>query len=442
MNPKRRFSFHVAGHTVALVVGALCAFAAYRSPAATSSMGAGEGHGKKEVKAATFAEGVSKSHPREVRAVTSAASKEAYRQAWAQLLDRKIPKKEKIDLQYRLLAEWAEVDLDAALAAAALEPGEGYRFSSFGCFDAFLAKMDKDPEQFWLAIRENRFGLVTAKLRNVWIERLGTSHPEILLSHLHELSSGACQRAFNASVMAFGKDPELKNRFVASIAALPDNNDNRDVWRMMGGSFAEEDAAALVSQLADASSEGERRMLLSGLTLKLGNSENVDEVRNGFGKIPDALKKDAALALLGMNSNTESVFVAGDHLLATNDWDVVQKNLAIKIDSFAMDPFASGILEWGGKLPERTETEDLYRCTVRGYIRNEPEKARDWIMEMPSGWKRDNALTEYIHSMIIVNKDDQAAWALGQIESPHFQQTVENMRAKWNGQRINSKPGH
>jgi hypothetical protein len=119
-------------------------------------------------------------------------------------------------------------------------------------------------------------------------------------------------------------------------------------------------------------------------------------------------------------------------MIEREDWETLQKEIPkrmhVSVGSRDMETF----LNWAQDLPERTETEDLYRCTIRGHINSDPAKARDWIEEMPAGWKRDNALVEYVNSSLNTRKDPAAAaWAMERIESDHFLGAAEEMKSGW-----------
>lgn len=367
----------------------------------------------------------------------SVSKAERYRLAWAQLEGRPMPASERHALRQAMLAEWAEADLDGALAAAAqanrLRP-DGMISQSGGLFEVFRPLMMKSPELFLTAIQDGRFGLATGELRNEWLQVVGQHDPAFLAGHWKEFSGEAQMKCISKVLLglkARGMTEQYQG-ILRELVSLPDSAENRSLWQTVGRTLIGENPGDLAAQLADSASEGERRMLLAGLANNLTNLKDAAAIRSSFEQVPESMKKETALAILGGGMRNESALVAADYLLEKNEWELVQKKVAVTIHELGGNPSStSGLLAWGMNLPERSETEDLYRCTVRGFIYQQPEQAKNWIMAMPPGWKRDNALTEYVHSMVILNRDEQADWALERIESSHFRQVVDTSRGNW-----------
>lgn len=435
-----RFSFtppKLVGHAVAMLAGAGLAFVGFHS--AETSVSETEGAGDKVANSAQKEATKHASMAGDARPSQSGNRAAAFRQAWAQLLKSKLSPNEKRTLQKRLLAEWADVDLDGALAAAAvLAPGDDGAFSSnFSYFDAFHGKMAKNPELFWPAIRDNRFGLATGQLRNSWMRTVAQANPQLLLSYIGELTPAAREKSLGLCLGALGKNPELKKQMLVQFAGLPDNPDNRGLWQTAGRALAGEHPEDLAAQLADSASEGERRMLLAGLANQLTKLKDSEAIRSSFELVPEAMKKDAALAILGQGSSTSATCVTADYFVEKQDWDALQKNVPMKIHQLSLQSGnAEALAQWGAHLPERTETENLYRCSVRGRIMQQPEQAKDWIMTLPAGWKRDNALTEYVNNSLHFRRDEQAAaWAIERIDGAHFKETATTLQNRWRQQK-------
>ncbi|MGC4015064.1 MAG: hypothetical protein QM755_11200 [Luteolibacter sp.] len=127
--------------------------------------------------------------------------REDFRQTWTTLEEDQSA--EAVLARDHLLGEWAESDLDGALAAAATRERRAILGNSRGMsFQGFREQMKREPERFWPAIRDGRFGLVTASLREFWVEQLKQSHPALLQDYLQQMGPLARARFGGAQVPA------------------------------------------------------------------------------------------------------------------------------------------------------------------------------------------------------------------------------------------------
>jgi len=90
-------------------------------------------------------------------------------------------------------------------------------------------------------------------------------------------------------------------------------------------------------------------------------------------------------------------------------------------------------VEWGLTLPDRPETQEVYRRAITGYIDRYPVEARDWIMSIPEGdWRRERALMEYSQNALWYKKNQEgAAWAIERITDPKIKGTAMSWRTEW-----------
>lgn len=428
----------IAGHAAALAAGVGLAFLGSR-PAVQARSSNGNSHAAADhVKASLTGGGAMRSTSNQ-RETTPRSPSEIYRQAWNDLLERpNLKPQERRSLLNKLLAEWAEEDLDAALEAAAQDKSDDivYGVNSVRSprFAAFQQMMIKDPERFWPVLKESRFGLVTAELRDQWIQTTAANQPQVLLNHLNEMPPLALQKSVEQCLERLGSDPSLRSQLISELAELPDTPENRGLWQTAGKALANQNPRELLSQIADSASEGERRMLLAGFTEYLTHTgSSASSIRKQFDQLPDAVKKEAALAIVNRGTTNQSLMAVTGYLLEKEDWEAVQKSVAFRLHEVSKQSSRSKELaEWGQSLPERKETEDLYRCSMRGYIFHRPEEAKNMITAMPSGWKRDNALLEYINgSLNYRSNETEAVWAIGQIENPAFKSSAQNRHTQW-----------
>jgi len=357
----------------------------------------------------------------------------AYREAWAALLLKNLPTEEMKELQNRLLREWVEIDPEGAVAAALGVMGaSGSHGTNSGILDAFYRKMADQPGLFWPMIRDNKFGMATAHLRNQWIEVVGQRDPALLASYFDELPPQARTKAVTACLQGLHKSPEKMKAFLDKMTALPDTPENRGMWKSAGSYLGRLTAEELVKGLTDAANEGQRQIYLEGYAQGWSNKQaKPGELRAALETLPEASRKDAALAVLGKTYYAASITDVADLLIEQGDWAAVSKSLVVRLHQSATQD-TGALAAWAATLPERQETEDLYRTAVRQHINGDPEAARDWIEAMPAGWKRDNALAEYVNSSLHARDDpDGAAWAFERIESTTFIKAAEVMQQQW-----------
>ena len=363
---------------------------------------------------------------------------EAYRGAWRDLLARKLPAADLQALQIRLLAEWVEVDPDAAVAAAlsALESPLAYTVGP-GLLSAFARKMSDQPGLFWPMIQEKRFGLRTALLQNQWLGTLGRSNPDLLFTYFDELSPQAKAKAVGSSLFGLQDNLPKTKQLVDRLALLPDKPESREMWKTASIYLSQQGLEAMANGLSRAQTPGEESMYLQGFAIAGSEmAEGIGDLRKQLNSLPGATGKKAALAVLNQTFYPHAIADVADYLMEQGDWDTLENSVPGRMNQSVPSRNPAEQLSWAAELPERQETEDLYRTAIRQYINGDPATARGWIEQMPAGWKRDNALAEYVNSSLNTRKDAAAAqWAMERIQSPGFRSTAEAMQAEWEASR-------
>jgi hypothetical protein len=139
--------------------------------------------------------------------------------------------------------------------------------------------------------------------------------------------------------------------------------------------------------------------------------------------LPDDLKYDAVTGLRGKQGKNVGPYLAAiDEVLHTSEWPANEKNLCVKLHNLTLyTPEIDTLLAWAALLPERKDTEDLFRVATRAFVTRKPEEARKWILAFPAGWKRQNALAGYLQAALGARGDVAGAqWARSQITDPGF----------------------
>lgn len=159
-----------------------------------------------------------------------------------------------------------------------------------------------------------------------------------------------------------------------------------------------------------------------------------DAIKQSLAGLPDDLRPQVMEHILANpRNNAPAMTLALDEAVKSDDWATRQQASCIALHKVvASCTNAAEIAEWAGTLPEREDCEDLYRVGVRQFLAREPDRGWDWIGAMPSGWQRDNALTEFVNGSLHSRRDAAAAQrALDLIESDHFRTAATQTLEKW-----------
>ncbi|MGC4017684.1 MAG: hypothetical protein QM755_24675 [Luteolibacter sp.] len=361
---------------------------------------------------------------------TTRGRSQAYGEAWAALCKRQIPLEEKARLQSRLLLEWAEVDLEGALMAAASTPRvTKYNRYSETFLDVFAPLMAKDPERFWPVLQGGKLGLETGQLRAIWIKELGKSQPLALLGHFSELEVYGKSAAIRACVGVSKTNPEVRDALVRSLAGLPDNPQSRQLWQRGGELLASLPPDALSQRLAAAASVGEERMLLDGLGRSLGQKGvEGEDVSRSLAALPDATAVEVASAVLRTSKTESGFFAAADDLMSRGQWEVLRDRSSNLRGLLAFGEDVDMARQWALKLPDRPEVEEVFRSAVSGWVQSNMDGAQEWIAGLPAGFQQDNALVTYVEAAAGRRDSEAVGWAMEQIRGESQRAAAERIR--------------
>jgi hypothetical protein len=158
------------------------------------------------------------------------------------------------------------------------------------------------------------------------------------------------------------------------------------------------------------------------LAVALANTDYAG-AKAALNALPDDLKREAVTGLRGKQGKNVGPYLAAvDEVIHTSEWPQNEKNLCVKLHNLTL--YTSEIdtlLAWASLLPERKDTEDLFRVATRPFVTRKPEDAKKWILSLPAGWKRQNALAGYLQAALAARSDVAGAqWARGLISDPGF----------------------
>lgn len=146
-------------------------------------------------------------------------------------------------------------------------------------------------------------------------------------------------------------------------------------------------------------------------------------VKAALNALPEDLKREAVNGLCGKQGKNVGPYLAAlDEILHTADWPKNEKGCCVKLHNLVLySPEIEVLLAWAVLLPERTDTEDLFRVATRPFVTRYPDKAKPWILALPAGWKRQNALAGFTQAALMARSDIPGAqWARGLITDPGF----------------------
>lgn len=146
-------------------------------------------------------------------------------------------------------------------------------------------------------------------------------------------------------------------------------------------------------------------------------------VKAALNSLPEDLRKDAVQGLCGYQGKSVGAYLAAiDELIHTAEWPKIAEAIGVKLHNLTMT-VAGGepLLAWAALLPEREDTEDIYRMALRAFQIYQPEPAKKWLAALPEGKRRQNALAGFVKAALHFRSHPaDAKWALDQITDPYF----------------------
>lgn len=399
-------------------------------PVDTSSREDGRSHAPSEK---------SGTHARSKSAVSGMKSAD-YRAAWDAVPTMGWDKEKRLAWQNRLLKEWAEVDLEGALAAAFAETRtrSGYRVmgETFVFHSAFHDVFMDRSEDVMKLVQDRKLGtLESSLLLEAWSTTLLSRDKDLYLTYIRDLGEDDFIRALGVS--AEEKDKATLSKLldaVSSKAAAGMSLEGMDRnLAGVAGAFSQDE---LLERLR--SSTGEMAGLYTRLLAEnyAGSSATVSgqEVTAHIASLPEDQRGPFARALLTSDTkNAELLQTALEHLVDHEEWQLLtppETSQAMRNMREKADPVV--LAEWAMTLPHRQETNEMFHRGVEPRIRKSPEEAWGWIQGMEDGYWKDRALAEYSQiNLHVFNSPEKSAEALAQIRDPEFLKIAQAWRKGW-----------
>ncbi len=361
---------------------------------------------------------------------------EEYKAAWDAIGFRNLTVRDRIELQQKILAQWALVDMEGAMMAALGGPWDGHYQE--GGIDALMSSFAEafklNPLGAWDLIQSGKLGPGSALFREQWAKTAGQHEPLLAVSVL-----GSFSRKDQSQVLRFALDGspenrELRAQILAKLAELPP--DTKDFSGLIAEAFgispSDGDPASYREAIANASTDEARTMALHEYLSSLRNLD-ATALRNEWSQLPPDLQARAAVGLFNSPVGVKNAPDVLDLIMETGKWDRLKDPTAQNnLRNYARTLNGVDLASWGMKLPERPETIEIFRRAVDPYISRNIGDARGWIESLPQGWHRDRALGQFSQHALYGSKDPALSqWALDNISDPQIKAEATKWRGDW-----------
>jgi hypothetical protein len=410
---------------VALLIGLLIGFYSPRSSRQDSSLTDDlSEHSSMSSLAST-------SRARENAKLASNVTTETLQDAWAQLMQ--LPAAEFNSDETRaklhaLLAEWILVD-----PRNCLRSWVKYARSMNGIylFDAFREICQTDPEYLRNNMIKHLDGLDRGYALQNWVELMSRENCTELMKLFDSLGIAEKRKAVFMLYHSFQLTSTQRTQLVEKIANLPDSPVNRDLVQEMIRAEAILYVKDEIKNLSEVTTEGMLRYHSRRLIEAVRSErKSYRELQKILADLPEDARSMASKEIAMTDAPSAALLqVAIDQLRTTDDWESQAKQLAVALHyTTGQNPQPQESAEWALSLPQTSEFEDLYRVGVRSFANRQPAAYEQWIQQLPSGWQRDNASVEYVHSLMRDKANAELAeQILPTIQDPNFQKSAQQM---------------
>jgi hypothetical protein len=380
------------------------------------------------------------STPARAKSAVAAMTSADYRAAWDAVPNMGWDKEKRIAWQDRLLKEWAEVDLEGALAAAFAETRtrSGYRImgETFVFHRAFSDVFMDRSEDVMKLVQDRRLGILESSLLlEAWGTTLLARDKDLYLTYIRDLGDNDFIRALG--VAEGERDKVALSKLLEAVSVKASGGMSLDgVDRNLigiAGVFSQDELLERLRSSTGAMT-GLYTKLLAANYAGTSITANGEEVTARIGSLPEDQRGPFARALLTADTkNAELLQTALEHLMDHEQWQLLtppETSQAMRNMREKADPVV--LSEWAMSLPHRQETNEMFHRGVEPRIRKSPEEAWGWIQGMEDGYWKDRALAEYSQiNLHLFNDPEKSATALGQIQDPEFLKIARGWRQGW-----------
>ena len=287
-----------------------------------------------------------------------------------------------------------------------------------------------NQERVWELCQNNVLGLHTGELLTTWITVSVGKNDPFLREKFDQLERKAAE-IYHREYLNGPATREEKKLWNDQILKREDTEVNRILWitsaKTIPTSSPEEIIAILKDDSAPAATKSLARLqLITFLNSSKLRAEIVDILQD----LPPELKLRTAEELLEPGKkNSLLLTTAISIIIETDTWKSREKSICVSLHN-AIPHCANPMeqLSWAMTLPERTDTEDLFRTSIRAAIFRDAESVEKLIVDLPSGWKRDNGLVTLIQTYLNRGREEGEIRELyNLIESEHFRSSADEM---------------
>ena len=381
--------------------------------------------------------------PHSVRTINSEKAKSTTRPAdsWNELSAMTgLTSQERHDLRVEILRKWAATEPEAALRAALemMRRDAICKGADPSLMDAFDEAMTADPDGFWELVKDERFSLQTGIARLHWIKTVGEAFPEILASHVQELTGNDVPRAVAAVLASPNQTQAAMDTWIQKMAGLPNTSANRVIFNEIGKALTEESFQTLLAQATNENYPGAAQIAKSAIVARFTLSNDPDQIRSQLALLPRSLQTEVINFAVGQIDRNPIAYTAIiDKVIQSGDWDLKAKEMCLNMHNMlghGKDPIA--VATWATKIPPEKRFEGLYRVGIRSYCQRTPAQAYEWIKALPAGWHQDNSLIEFINTSLHAHgKEDAALEAQKLIRDTSFRNESQALLNEWKNRR-------
>jgi hypothetical protein len=426
-------AFKIASHAAALLLGLALAAAVQRMGADRHDADAKfSAAGKEDADAAAKAAKNKKGKSSTGGIGNSRAA--AYRAAWAALPKEPLNLKDRMAAQRKLLAEWAKIDLEGALAAYLGEAWDA-RDPMYQQRDplgqAFMAAFQEHPLETWKVLSKDR--MACNLLGRTWIQATISRDPGLAISLLGEVPEQFHRDALTS--LFNERFPGAKDRKEEFLAKLASAGSPTQVEKWMQEIYRQSpqavDPATLSAQWAASASGSPSPQQMAAWASALGKAD-ASTLAGEWEKVPEADRGQAARMLLSQVDNHSPALLDAIGLaIDAGEWTALSQGVCDKLRGFQTD--RQTLAEWALDLPPKEEVRLIYNLAISEKLLADPAGGRAWLEQLPAGdWHRESGFIEMMLGSLWVRGDSAAAQkAIDSITDPAARHQAETDRYNW-----------